>query len=242
MPKRHPTSDQQQLIHIAQSGHWNMTIAELLDALNYFFNTVHADVVQYTEVSPLKFQGPVEKWCEKQGLFLHHPKRAGANECLTISRIPINRLRSRARRLTDLRLKKGRVEPTEMLVTHIKGWGKFRFFHTPAHTAGLKPGLFTTRVWRSVMAKVAKITRNYKGKETAGGDINYDLNRRARTKVVDPYFSGLTYAGTDHTGNDLGGRLITGIWTNLSILVASHALKRLPGHDHAPIMTVLGRS
>lgn len=240
--KRRKESDVGALIYIAQAGKWTMTVDEFLNAMAFFFNTMHAHVVQYTEVSPAKFQHPkVKDWFLDNGIHLHHPEEPGANECLTASRIPINFKRSRARRLSDLVLKVGRKQPTYLLTTFITGWGKFRFLHTPAHTDGLKPGLWPTRVWRAVMGRVHRIVKRYQGLETVGGDINYDLNRKSRKAVIDPYFAGLTYAGDKDSGADLGGRLITGTWTNLKIIRHSEVLKRQPGHDHAPVRTVLGR-
>lgn len=241
--QRRKAADVGTLIYIAQAGKWSMSVDEFLDAMEYFFGTLHAHVVQYTEVSPEKFQHPkVTTWFETQGIDLHHPSEPGANECLTASKIPINFRRSHARRLSDLVLKVGRKQPTYLLTTFITTWGKFRFLHTPAHTDGLKPGLWPTRVWRAVMARMKRIVKNYKGTETVGGDINYDLNRKSRAAVIDPYFHGLTYTGDVHSGDDLGGRLITGVWTNLRIVEPAKVMKRQPGHDHAPVRVLLARA
>lgn len=230
------------LRYIAQSGHWSMTVEQLLDALEYFFfdkNGPQADVVQYTEVSPPKFRKPLKRWCKRNNLKLHHPRRRGAAECMTISAAGIRRRGSNARLLTRLRLKVGRTDPTYMLVTKIPGWGKFRFFHTPAHTLGLKRGLWPTRVYHSVLDGVRRVMDSVRGYQTAGGDMNLELDREKNQETIMAALGDLEYAGDRNTKPDIGNRLITGIWTNLDVAVPTRRLPRQDGHDHAPEMTVL---
>lgn len=234
----------EKLTHVAQSGHWDMTVGELLDALGYYFNVLEADVVEYTEVSPPKFRKPLRKWCKKNHLYRHHPRGRGRGECMTVSRIPIGRLASHARLLSKLRLKVGRTAPTYLKVTAIKGWGKFRFVHTPAHTGGLKKfGGFAwpTRVYMSVMSGLRRFMDNTHGYNTAGGDVNLDLGLQRNLELLGQNMPGLKYAGRHGQKGDLGNRLITGVWTNLTIVSRSQTLDKQPGHDHGGVITVLGQ-
>lgn len=232
------------IVHIAQSGHWNMDIEELLGALDHYFNVLEVDIVEYTEVSPPKFRKPLVRWCKKHHLYLHHPRGRGRGECMTVSRLPVDRVRSHARLLSKMRLNIGRTAPTYLKVTAIPGWGKFRFVHTPAHTGGLRRyGVFRwpTRVYLSVMSGLRRIMDSTKGYNTAGGDENLDLDRPDVQALLGKNMPGLTYAGSPDQKPDIGNRLITGIWTNLTIVRPSRTLMKQPGHDHGGVCTVLGR-
>lgn len=243
LPLLPPRHSEEELWVVVQSGKWSMSVEHFLDALEYFFFVEGADVVQYTEVSPDKFQHPrIRAWCKAGGLHLHHPKRAGANECLTVSRIRFNRLRNSARRLSPLRLKIGRTAPTFMLISCVRGWGRLRIFHTPAHNFGLRAGLWATKVWFSVMDGARDILDGVRGKNTCSADFNVAVDRPLTQNVINSHLEGFEYAGSEDQNPDIGMRLITGMWVkNHKVVKRSRTLKRRPYHDHAPVLTVLGR-
>jgi hypothetical protein len=238
-----------QLLHIAQSGHWNMDVEQFINAIHYYFfmftlHGLNVDVLQYTEASTRKFRRRLKRYCKAAGLNLHHPRGRGRGECLTITRqgLPIVRRRSHARLASELRLKYGRVAPTYLLTTWVKGWGRFRFIHTPAHNRGLMAHLWQTKVWRAVMGGVRRVMRGNKSKDTFGGDMNVGLDRDLMQETIDQYIpDDMHYCGSDYQKPDIGGRLITGIWTNLLIVHRSVTLPKRPGHDHGGIATILGR-
>jgi hypothetical protein len=234
----------EELVFIMQSGHWDMEVVQLESALDYFFKVEKADVVQYTEVSPDKFYWPIRHYCHKNNLHLHHPKRPGADECMTVSRVKITQRRSH--QATEFKLPHGRTAPTFLLSTKLAGWGKFRVLHTPAHTGGLrKTGKFAawTRVYYSVLDFLARKIRNTAGMQTFSADVNLDMHLEKNYELFAEYFAGLTYAGRQKQYGDLGHRLITATWTNHVVHKRSETLSpRRPGHDHAPVKTILGKA
>lgn len=239
-----------QLLHIAQAGKWSMYVEQLIAAIHYYFfeytwHGLRVGVLQYTEVSPPKFRRPLKRYCRKYGLRLHHPRGLGRGECMTITRkeLKINRLRSHARRASDLRLKVGRTAPTFLLTTRIRGWGRFHFLHTPAHNKGLMRGLFETKVWISVMGGVRRLIKpDFNVEDTLGGDMNVDLERDKMEATVKSFLGhDMHYAGSAGQAPDLGNRIITGVWSSLLIVHRSITLGKRPGHDHGGVATILGR-
>lgn len=222
--------------HVHLSGKFTVTGREMRDALDVFSDTTKADVITLTEVSPDHLREPLRDWARDNHWHLYHPQASGQSECAILARRPI--VDTRSYLLTHLHINVGRTAPLYLVCGLIEGGPWFATWHTPAHTFGLRPGVWATRVYLSALRglKVARLRLQGHGIVVVA-DWNMDLSReRVRRRLKRPYRH-LRWAVGRNQGPTNTGRVIDGVLTNLIIARRSVTLAARKGFDHRPILT-----
>lgn len=229
------------MIHVLQAGRFTASVEEFLAMLDFHLNNTLFMVLVVTEVSPGKYRKPAKAWAKRNKVHIYHPKGAGADECMIVSRQRIHF--RRAVRVTKLRLKFGRTAPTFLILGRIFGWGTFGILHTPAHTGGLREDgkyAWPTKVYRSVREGIHIALMKIR-KMTLSMDANLDMRLDKNRELWEATLPGLTIAAPKDQHPTEGGRVIDVSMTNLLILTPSKTLRTLRGFDHRAVATELGR-
>lgn len=218
------------------SGRYDASRAHLVAALDEF--AAQADVIPPTEVGEDGARRTLHDWAKRNDWHLWHPVRRGAAECAVLSRWPFDR--RAAWRLTNLVLQSARTAPIYLTAARLKGGPWIGVWHSPAHTEGLRPGLWPTRVYLSALTGLRTgRMRMHGGGCALTGDFNLDLSRPAiRSQLAEP-FPHMRWGWTRRQAPTEGGRVIDGVLTNLPIRVPSVTLPPMDGFDHRAVLTVL---
>lgn len=209
------------------------TGAQMASALDAY-TEAGAQVITLTEVAGLEMTTTLASWAKTNRWHLYHPSAVGQRECAILSRKPFDR--TKAQRLTDLTLKTGRTAPLFLVSAHIKGGPWVAVWHSPAHTQGLKAGLWPTRVYRSALTGLLKARMRMRG---SGFVLAGDWNLRPELLTKVSPFKHLTWAGAAHQKPTEGGRVIDGFLTNLDVAEPAVTLPPEPGFDHRAVLAVL---
>jgi endonuclease/exonuclease/phosphatase (EEP) superfamily protein YafD len=211
------------------------TAGQLNTALDWY--ATQADVITLTEVAGTDVSAALVLWAGAHGWHLYHPSGAGKSECAVLSKKPFGA--TKALRLTDLTLKTGRTAPLYLIAAHIKGGPWVPVWHSPAHTHGLKPGLWPTRVYRSALAGLLAARMKLRG---GGVILGGDWNLRPELLVKVAPFKHLTWAGAANQKPTEGGRVIDGFLTNLHVATPAVTLPAQPGFDHKAVLVVVNKA
>lgn len=221
-------------VHLSgKVGKVHATRDQWLSALDVLSKVDHepTDVITLTETPTAEAGRAVTDWAFERGWDIFRPKGYGKDECTILSRTPITR--GRAKRLTRFVLKGARQAPIYDISARTCGI-RFHVWHSPAHNGGLKPG-WPTMVYMSAMSVLRKVG---KGLHAYCADWNADLRRGEVQDTL--HIPGMIWAVGHDQKSTIDNRVIDGVQANAKIVKRTVTLKKLPGFDHHPVLTVLG--
>lgn len=233
---------------IVQSGHNTATADQLTAALTSHKKTLDravpdgaSKVILLTEQAADKFAAPLTAWADANDMNVYHPTARGADECAILSSRPLKH--QTYFKLTDLTLDPKvthRTAPLFVIAAKPEGDDWIGVWHSPAHSDGLKPRIWATKVYLSALDGLKRWRMTVKGRPSIGGDFNADPNRDRILKILTAKFPRMHWAGEADQQPTEGGRVIDGLLTRRKVLRSAETLRRQEGFDHKPVLIVLG--
>lgn len=220
-----------------KSSHPSATSNQLARALTTYFLDYRADVITLTEMSRMDLA--LRNWAVQYGCKVYHPTGWGKSECAILSRAPLKS--QHTSRLSSLTLRTARVAPLYAVAAQLQDGPWFSVTHLPAHTGGLDPREWSTRVYISALSgwHTARLQMRGGGVVMAA-DWNLALELAKNRKLLARPYPGMSWGWHPQQESTQGGRVIDGVLTNRPIKSPSRTLPVQPGFDHRAVLTVLG--